>query len=626
MIKQIGQLLLVVIITLSQVAIGQKRGDDFFVQVIESSLSTNQAAHLAKIRNRETSKKVRIVRIQDVSRLLNNESIQLNIFPGKRFTVNHDKTKMRGYNQYSWYGKIPGKQGHAIIVFTDKGITGSVWVDMELYQVEPLGSGAHAIIHIDQSQFPPEHQPLNKKNKTPQNNSIGNEYDTNSKFPPLTAKKSFPTNVVIDVMVAYTQTVANLSGDINALIQLAVDETNQGYINSNVDITINLVHKVQVNYTGANDVEIDLNRFKGESDGYMDEIHGLRDQYLADIAMLLIPYDPNYCGMAYDIPATESTAFGVVRYDCATGYYSFGHEIGHLYGTRHDRNFDNNNSPAQYGHGYVYTDHYKDDWRTIMSLNNPTDCSNGYCPRLLYWSNPNIIYAGVPMGTATYEDNGRLLNERKAIVAGFRSIPPFSVSIVGPGELMEGYTGSWTASVSGGSETGALNYEWDKRNDGSSQWVSIGTGTTKSVTMGSVSFTIKVEADRGTEHAVNTLYVWRTGSGGFFRQANVNHKGGIPETFSIYQNHPNPFNPTTMIKYSLPEASSVSLDIYDLLGSEIFGWSNNREDAGYKQVTWNGKDHNGNAVPAGIYIYKLTAKSLENGQIFTENKKMVLLK
>lgn len=100
----------------------------------------------------------------------------------------------------------------------------------------------------------------------------------------------------------------------------------------------------------------------------------------------------------------------------------------------------------------------------------------------------------------------------------------------------------------------------------------------------------------------------------------------IPESFALEPNHPNPFNPTTTIKYELPEASSVSLVIYDLLGSEIFGWSNNREDAGYKRITWNGTDQKGNSVPAGIYIYKLTAKSHQSGQVFTENKKMVLLK
>jgi len=106
--------------------------------------------------------------------------------------------------------------------------------------------------------------------------------------------------------------------------------------------------------------------------------------------------------------------------------------------------------------------------------------------------------------------------------------------------------------------------------------------------------------------------------------ADINNS--IPRAFALESNYPNPFNPSTMIKYSLPEASSVSLVIYDLIGSEIFKWSNNREDAGYKWVAWNGKDKKGNSVPAGVYIYKLTAKSHESDQVFTQSRKMVLMK
>jgi flagellar hook assembly protein FlgD len=50
------------------------------------------------------------------------------------------------------------------------------------------------------------------------------------------------------------------------------------------------------------------------------------------------------------------------------------------------------------------------------------------------------------------------------------------------------------------------------------------------------------------------------------------------------------------------------------------------ERAGYKRKTWNGTDTNGNRVPAGVYIYKLTARSMESDQIFTNSRKMVLMK
>ena len=57
-------------------------------------------------------------------------------------------------------------------------------------------------------------------------------------------------------------------------------------------------------------------------------------------------------GQADAIYADASSAFAIVDYDCATGYYSFGHELGHLQGARHDPNNDPTSTPFAYGHGY----------------------------------------------------------------------------------------------------------------------------------------------------------------------------------------------------------------------------------------------------------------------------------
>ena len=66
-----------------------------------------------------------------------------------------------------------------------------------------------------------------------------------------------------------------------------------------------------------------------------------------------------------------------------------------------------------YGHGYQYNTSPK--WRTIMAY----ACSGG-CPRLNYWSNPNKLYNGKPMGTTTRSDNTRVLNTTRGTVAAFR--------------------------------------------------------------------------------------------------------------------------------------------------------------------------------------------------------------
>ncbi|MCH8837472.1 MAG: T9SS type A sorting domain-containing protein, partial [Candidatus Marinimicrobia bacterium] len=99
----------------------------------------------------------------------------------------------------------------------------------------------------------------------------------------------------------------------------------------------------------------------------------------------------------------------------------------------------------------------------------------------------------------------------------------------------------------------------------------------------------------------------------------------IPEVYALGNNYPNPFNPSTTIQYGLPQASRVRLTIYDLMGKKVYAHSA-VEEAGYWQMKWQGKNHSGQAVPSGVYIYRLVAISTANGSHFTATRKMLLLK
>ncbi|NUM79243.1 T9SS type A sorting domain-containing protein [bacterium] len=94
----------------------------------------------------------------------------------------------------------------------------------------------------------------------------------------------------------------------------------------------------------------------------------------------------------------------------------------------------------------------------------------------------------------------------------------------------------------------------------------------------------------------------------------------FPDKFDLHQNAPNPFNPTTSLRYSLKEKTKVRLTIYNILGHEVRLLINTVQDAGYKVITWDGKNNEGKELPSGIYIYRLEA-----GQ-FIKSKKMLLLK
>ncbi|MCL5020908.1 MAG: T9SS type A sorting domain-containing protein [Bacteroidetes bacterium] len=82
---------------------------------------------------------------------------------------------------------------------------------------------------------------------------------------------------------------------------------------------------------------------------------------------------------------------------------------------------------------------------------------------------------------------------------------------------------------------------------------------------------------------------------------------GAPKGYKLYNNFPNPFNPSTKIAFELPKASHVSLIVYDVLGREVAQIADGDYPAGYNELTWNGINRNGRQVSSGVYFYRITA-------------------
>jgi hypothetical protein len=89
----------------------------------------------------------------------------------------------------------------------------------------------------------------------------------------------------------------------------------------------------------------------------------------------------------------------------------------------------------------------------------------------------------------------------------------------------------------------------------------------------------------------------------------------LPKEFSIAQNHPNPFNPSTKIKFALPKPETVTIEVYNIIGQKIQTLLNKPMPAGYHEVDFNGQN-----LSSGVYLYRIQAGAWQ------DVKKMVYIK
>ena len=352
----------------------------------------------------------------------------------------------------TWVGKLAGPSpGDAVIVVYDGVVEGSVSSADGAYTIT-WADGGQVVQQLDESAFP-------------EDGSCFEEVAPAAPESPDTHEVALDDGSIVDVLVAYTPAARAAAGgtsQMQAKIQLAVTETNQGYANSNVVQRLRLVGTTETSYTEvATSISTDLNRVTSTSDGYMDEVPTLRDTYRADIVSLIgsgYAAGSGACGVAWlmsgNSPSFAPYAYSVVDVTCMTGYYSFGHEIGHNMGLNHARV-----DPVGPG-AYFYSFGYKDPgnaFRTVMAYNCPVSC-----PRVLYFSNPTVFYGGkktginctdpnciTPDSTSAY--NALSLNNTRVTVANWRVGPSADVSVTktdGVSAVTPGQPVTYTIQVS----------------------------------------------------------------------------------------------------------------------------------------------------------------------------------
>jgi hypothetical protein len=336
-----------------------------------------------------------------------------------------------------WRGTVEQTGALVTLMWWPNGkMAGLVQEAGQSYSIRHLGGQIYAMVEMRQDRMPSEHAPmparLRSNDPSLRDDPLRQQGDASvlraatagmrAPMPaPQTRKQDITlakplapgaAPVTIDVIIAYTRKAAANYSDIKReLVDLAIEEGNESFRASGLGhIKLRLVHAYQTDYVEEGAHFDHVWRFADKGDGYMEEIHGLRDRYKADVAVLVVD-DAAGCGLATRVYADADEAFAVVHHDCAALTYSVAHEIGHLVGARHEPSIDTMKTPFPYGHGYVNGT----KWRDIMSYRESCDG----CPRLPVWSSPKVLVKGEPAGTPD-QDNARVLAEQAARVAAFR--------------------------------------------------------------------------------------------------------------------------------------------------------------------------------------------------------------
>ncbi len=378
-----------------------------------------------------TALRSRVIEI-DRTAILEQDALVLDLFDGDARVAFRDQARLTSIASGVWAGRDPSDPSSQVnFIVRGDVVVGTIRAQGALYKIRPTAEpDAFALELIDESRFPScsverAHEVRLTGGHTPEAAGSANGALA------LTA----PTT--IDVMVLYTpqaKTGAGSQAAIEALIDLAVLEANQTYVNSVVPLSLNLVRKQEIAYTESNNFNTDLARLQSPADGFMDSVHALRDTYKADLVSLIVNASSS-CGIGYVMTNVSSAfqgfAFTVVSRSCATGYYSFAHELGHNLGCAHDRQ---TGGTGAYAYSYGYRNPSA-TWRTVMA----------YAPgnRIPYFSNPLVSYqgeaTGVPSTSSLGCDNAKSMSLTAPIAAAFRAgappPPSGSATIYGLGKL-----------------------------------------------------------------------------------------------------------------------------------------------------------------------------------------------
>lgn len=559
------RLLSVIFFLLFPVFVFSQNGGKNFIEgnaaFFEDGLTANQINKVKKLKQDPTIKKILGLKIEKISRMVDKNDGLLPIkLPGidSIAFARPNSFEYTSDDDYIWMGKFRNGSGQVIINSKDGKASGHIEIGDKIFDFYSFNKNKSILLEYDTQQ-------------------VNQVYDAPPlvEVTPVTPPSGGGSGgTKIRILILYTPAAESYLVDpeghamtANSMLNSAIQYSIPGD-----SITCQLAGCLEYNFTERWDsIQEDIDSFAVDAG-----VASLRNSYNADLVVLLTDgWYGNYeypdtskhiwAGVAADIGPNEPYAFAIVEARYSISNKTYPHEVGHLFGCRHEYSKD---PEGPYEHGYIFTVN-NETLRTIMAIGDQQ-------PRVNYFSNPDLTYPGsnVPMGTST-ANNALKIKNTASTVANFRPDPSaLEATISGTTSGGHGYTFTFTSSLTGGAAY-PYNYCWNYSSDGINY--SGYYGSTPSITIqlpsSGTHLYLKLtvtSADSQSAidyHGVNLdQYSPRITD---YENESVNVVNLREIDFIPFKLFPNPVNGLCEVQYTTTTNSKVYISVFDLGGRQL---------------------------------------------------------
>jgi Secretion system C-terminal sorting domain/Metallo-peptidase family M12 len=580
--------------------------EEFMTPIITTKTALPAAA--SSFQSRALTKSIQYVKMGNFSKVQKNGTFTFTI-PGvsKKLTATVSHVESQSTTNYNWFGNIENNLGNVIVLCRDGKITGQIILEGRVFEIYDINGVINALIEIDATKAKGKGCALDdKKNPTKDISSI--QAAIISACQPLGGTR---------VLVLTTAAARQRDPNINQTVNLAVQQFNSAIVNSsiantNAKLTLTNIRDLAFVET-PNDIGLDINtRLINNADAQR-----MRNEDAADIVVLIT--NGQYGGGTIfgsvgdnAIATTNNNSYAIVDVDYASSIFTFAHEVGHLFGGRHQDDIRAaTNQLAVYAHGYKFS--YKTGWwifgstknvRTIMHRN-----IDGY-DRIPYFSNPNVSISGVATSdNANFSHVARRIGETANGIAAFRA-DKLTSAIAGQTTLTPFKSYTWDSNISCGSAP--YTYQWAASSDGFSYFNTVTTSTYNATAYpsGGGFYRFLRLTVRSADGQISTAFLTTTVTGSSARIGVVNDVVSTEQT-SIYNEitddvspivtvYPNPTELAVSIDYVLLKDGVIKIDVINDNGLVVQSLGETNQKAGRFTKTFDVSSYN-----SGIYYIRL---------------------